>query len=286
MYSTPKAAMWMASWLACMLMMAIAGREVTAELPVFVVMLLRSVIGLILIAPFVIKNRAARTPRFQAHFWRNLVHYSAQYAWFFALTLIPLAQVVSIEFTLPIWTAILAALFLGERLSSYRILAIALGFAGVLIIVRPGVSTIELGQIAALYAAIGFGVSVTMTKSLTRTDSALTIIFYMLLMQAIIGLAPALYVWQWPSAAVWPWVAVVGFVGTVSHYSLARAMAHADATVVVPMDFLRVPLTAIAGYLLYSEQIDLFLTVGAALILSGNFLNLKRDARRARQPGE
>ena len=285
MQSTPKAALWMSAWLTCMVAMAVAGRELTADLPVFVVMLLRSLFGLVLITPLVIKNRAIASPRRRLHLWRNLVHYTAQYAWFFALTLIPLAQVVSIEFTLPIWTAILATVFLGERLSNYRIAAIALGFAGVLIIVRPGVSTVELGQMAALYAAIGFALSLTMTKSLTRSDSALTIIFYMLAVQAAIGLLPALYVWTWPTADKWPWVAVVGFVGTVSHYSLARAMAHADATVVAPMDFLRVPLTALAGYLLYAEQIDLFLTIGAALILTGNMLNLKRDPAKAVRPG-
>ncbi len=280
MQSTKKATLWMAAWLACMVAMAIAGRELTKDLPVFVLMLLRSVIGLAVIAPFVLKNRAARTRRPWLHLWRNLVHYTAQYAWFFAITLIPLAQVVAIEFTLPIWTAILAALFLGERLGGYRIAAVALGFAGVLIIVRPGISAIELGQMAALYAAVGFAVSLTMTKSLTKDDSALTIIFFMLGIQTLIGLLPALHVWTWPPLAAWPWVAVAGLAGTVSHYALARAMAHADATLVVPMDFLRVPLTALAGYLLYAEKVDLFLVAGTALILSGNLANLKRDTAR------
>jgi len=88
-------------------------------------------------------------------------------------------------------------------------------------------------------------------------------------------LLPAIYVWQWPSLTVWGWAIVVAFCGTFSHYCMARALLYADASVVVPMDFLRVPLTALMGWLLYWEQLDAFTVLGAALILAGNFLNLR-----------
>jgi drug/metabolite transporter (DMT)-like permease len=127
----------------------------------------------------------------------------------------------------------------------------------------------------ALSAAVGFGVSVAMVKSLTRTEQTLTILFWMLAVQSVAGFFPALYVWQWPSAHVWGWVLLIAFCGTFSHYCMARALLHADATVVIPMDFLRVPLTAAAGWLLYSERLDLFTVLGAVLILTGNLLNLK-----------
>ena len=204
----------------------------------------------------------------------------AQFAWFKALTLIPLAQVISIEFTMPIWTAILAVAFLGERMGLWKNLAVALGIVGVVIIVRPGTSEIVPGQIIALAAAVGFAISVTMVKSLTRTDSVVTILFWMLLIQSIIGLVPAVDVWRWPSAYVWAWIIVIAFCGTFSHYCLTRAMLHADATVVVPMDFLRVPLAALAGWLLYGERLDTLTILGAALILSGNLLNLKGTGAR------
>ncbi len=277
MQSTPKAALWMAGWLSCTLLMTVAGRELTSDLPVFVVMLLRTMFGAILLLPFVLRAGAMQTHRPKQHLIRACIHYTAQYSWFFALSVIPIAQVISIEFTLSIWTAVLAAIFLGEKLNARRIGAIALGFSGILIIVRPGISTLELGQYVALYAAVGFAITLTMTKSLTRTESALTVIFYMMSVQTLIGLIPAIYVWVWPSPDNWPWVAVIAVVGTVSHYCLTSAMACADATIVVPMDFLRVPLTALVGYLLYAEQIDLFLALGAILILSGNMLNLKRS---------
>ena len=269
----------MGGWLTLMVVIAVAGREATRELSVFQIMLLRSTLGMAMLWPLV---RAAgglaaiRTRRLPQHIGRNAVHYAAQYGWFVALTLIPLAQVVAIEFTMPIWSAALAVLFLGERMSGWKWFAVALGLVGVAVSVRPRAGAIDAGQLIALAAALGFAVSVVLVKSLTRTDAAVAISFWMLVVQSAIGLIPALMVWKWPSAAGWGWVLVVAFCGTYSHYCFARAMQHADTTVVVPMDFLRVPLTALVGWLAYSERLDLFTALGVGLILAGNVLNLVR----------
>jgi drug/metabolite transporter (DMT)-like permease len=268
----------MTGWLACMLVMAVAGRETQRELNVFQVMLLRSVIGFALLYPLVHLAgglRAMRTTHIGRHIFRNIAHYGAQVGWLMALTLIPIAQVISIEFTMPIWTAILAASFLGERVGLWKIVAVALGLAGVAIIVRPFNGSVNTGQLIALTAALGYATSVIMVKALTRTDSAVTIMFRMVALQSMMGLIPGLYVWQWPSAHDWCWLLVIAFVGTYSHYCMTRALLHVDATTVVPMDFLRVPLAALTGWLVYAEQIDLFTALGAALILIGNLLNLK-----------
>jgi drug/metabolite transporter (DMT)-like permease len=276
--SKPRAALWMAGWLALMLIVAVGGRETTRELNVFQIMELRSVIGLFLLYPLIRLNggfAAMKTQRPLQHIGRNLFQYIAQLGWFYALTLIPLGQVVSIEFTMPIWTAILAASFLGERMTVWKISAIVLGVVGVIVIVRPVAGEINPGQLIALAAAVGFGISVAMMKSLTRTENTVAIIFWMLVIQATAGFFPSLYVWIWPSPHVWAWIVVIAFCGTFSHYCMARAMLHADATVVLPMDFLRVPLTALAGWLIYSERLDMFTVLGAALILTGNLLNLK-----------
>jgi drug/metabolite transporter (DMT)-like permease len=284
----------MAGWLTLMLIVAVAGRETTRELNVFQIMEVRSLLGFLMLYPLVQLNggfAAMKTARPLQHIGRNLIHYAAQLGWFFALTLIPLGQVVAIEFTMPIWTAILAASFLGERMNLAKILAVALGLLGVAIIVRPSTAGIDPGQLIALGAAVGFGTSIAMMKSLTRTESTLQIIFWMLVIQSAAGFFPSLYVWQWPSAAVWGWIVVIAFCGTFSHYCMARAMLYADATVVVPMDFLRVPLTALAGWLIYAERLDMFTVLGAALILTGNLLNLRssprvpvRDAATLRSP--
>ena len=268
----------MAGWLALLLILVVAGRETTRELNVFQIMELRSVIGFFMLYPLIRINSgfaAMKTSRPLQHIGRNLVHYGAQLGWFFALTLIPLGQVVAIEFTMPIWTAILAASFLGERITVWKTSAIVLGVVGVFIIVRPVAGEINPGQLIALGAAVGFGISIAMMKSLTRTENISAIVFWMLVVQSAAGFFPSLYVWIWPSAYAWGWIAVIAFCGTFSHYCLARAMLHADATVVVPLDFLRVPLTATVGWQNYSERLDLFTVLGATLILTGNLLNLK-----------
>lgn len=295
--SVQRAAAWMSGWLVLMVVIAVAGRQAMQELSVFQIMLMRSVLGLGLLWPVLHAAgglAAVRTERLPQHGLRNLVHYAAQYGWFAALGLIPLAQVVSIEFTMPIWAAALAVVFLGERLNRQKLLAVALGLVGVLVIVRPwagvaspagavGLGTgsgADVGQLIALAAALGFAISVVLVKSLTRTDRAEAVSFWMLVIQSAIGLLPALWVWHWPSAVVWGWVLLVAFCGTYSHYCFARAMQHADATVVVPMDFLRVPLTALAGWLVYGEWVDSFTVLGVALILAGNLLNLRRPASK------
>ena len=281
--SKPKAALWMAGWLVLMLVVAVAGRETLRELNVFQVMEVRSLLGFLMIYPLIHFNgglRAMRTARPLQHVTRNLVHYGAQLGWFYALTLIPMSQVVSIEFTMPVWTAILAALFLGERMTVWKIAAIVFGVIGVIVIVRPATGEINPGQLIAL-GAVGFGTSIALMKSLTRTEATLTIIFWMLVIQSVAGLGPALWAWQWPSHYAWGWIVVIAFCGTFSHFCMARAMLYADATVVIPMDFLRVPLTALAGWLIYNERLDLFTGLGASLILAGNTLNLKAPARLA-----
>ena len=272
------AALWMAGWLTLMLIVAVAGREALRELNVFQVMEVRSVIGFLLLYPLVRLNggfAAMKTSRPLQHIGRNLIHYGAQLGWFFALTLIPLGQVVAIEFTMPIWTAILAASFLGERITVWKVAAIVLGVVGVVVIVRPATGAVNPGQLIALFAAVGFGISVAMMKSLTKTEATVAIIFWMLVIQSAAGFFPALYVWKWPSPDVWAWIAVIAFCGTFSHFCMARAMLYADATIVLPMDFLRVPLTATIGWLIYAERLDLFTVLGAALILIGNLLNLR-----------
>jgi drug/metabolite transporter (DMT)-like permease len=279
--SKPKAALWMLGWLALLLVMAIAGRESTRELNVFQLMEMRSVLGFLLLYPLIHLNGGlaiVRTMRLMQHVARNLVHYGAQLCWFFALTLIPIGQVVAIEFTMPIWTAILAAAFLGERMTVWKIMAIVLGLIGVLVIVRPTTGAINPGQLIALAAAVGFGISIALMKFLTRTDNTFAIIFWMLVVQSVAGLVPTLYVWVWPSAYTWGWIIVIAICGTFSHFCMARAMLYADATIVVPMDFLRVPLTATAGWLIYGERLDALTVLGAALILTGNLLNLRPAA--------
>ena len=280
--STGKAAIWMAGWLLNTLALTIAGRELGHDIPVFVIMILRSLIAMAILTPIVLYegDLSQRFGNLRLNIIRNIIHYGAQYAWFTALLLIPLAQVVSIEFTMPIWGALIAAMFLGEKLTPVRLAAIAFGFLGILMIVKPGAAIIDEGHAVALLAAIGFAISIALTKVITRKDTALTVIFLMFAIQTVIGAVPAWLTWKWPEPHNWIWVAVVGLAGTFSHYCLSKAISLADMTIVTPMDFLRVPLTVLAGYWLYHEGFDLYSIIGALLILGANTLNLFK----AKQP--
>ncbi|MEQ1942740.1 DMT family transporter [Mesorhizobium sp. VNQ89] len=280
--STLKAALWMCGSMASFLTMTVAGRAIIPALDVFQVMELRSIIGWFILLPLVFVSggfAAMRTKRPWLHIFRNIVHYGGQYSWLMALTMIPLAQLMSIEFTTPIWGSLLAVLFLGERMTFRKVAAILSGMLGVLVIVRPGVSAVEPGHLIMLAGAVCFGVSVVMVKSLTRTDGVVVIIFWMLIIQSVIGIIPALSVWRTPELWMWPWILLVSFTGMSSHFCMARALSYAEATVVMPMDFLRLPLSALIGFLLYSEKIDAFTAVGAVLILAGNLFNLRRRAK-------
>ncbi len=274
-----KATLWMLGSITSFLVMAVAGRATTDYLHVFQVMEMRSIIGFFILLPLVYREGgfgAMRTHRPLQHIGRNVVHYAGQFAWLYALTLIPLAELISIEFTTPIWTAILAVIFLGERLSRWKSAAMVLGLIGVAVIVRPGVDRVDPGHAVMLGGALAFGISLVMTKLLTRTESVVSIIFWMLVIQAVIGLIPAIQTWREPTVDLWPWIVLISFTGMSSHFCMARALSYADATAIVPLDFLRVPLSALIGWLLYSEGIDMFTAFGAALILGGNLLNLQR----------
>lgn len=269
----------MATSIALLLLMAVSGRVITREIDVFQVMEMRSVIAFFMLLPLVYREggiRAMRTSILPSHIGRNVAHYVGQFAWLMGLTMIPLAQVIAIEFTAPIWVALMAAAFLGERLTWRKCMAILFGLAGVLLIVRPGSVPLDPGHLVVLGAAFVFAISFIMTKALTRSDSATKIIFWMLIIQSVIGLVPALKVWIWPSAAVWPWIFLIAFSGTFAHFCMAKALSYAEATLVMPMDYLRVPLSALLGYLLYTETIDGFTALGAALVLAGNLFNLRR----------
>jgi len=273
--------------IALLLLMAVSGRAITREVDVFQVMEMRSVIAFFMLLPLVYREggiRAMRTNILKVHIGRNVAHYVGQFAWLMGLTIIPLAQVIAIEFTAPIWAAIMAAMFLGERLTWRKAVAISFGLAGVALVVRPGTAHLNPGHLIVLGAAFVFAISFITTKVLTRSDSATKIIFWMLIIQSIIGLIPALRVWVWPSAAIWPWILVIAFSGTFAHYCMAKALTYGEASVVMPMDYLRVPLSALLGYLLYAEAIDSFTAIGAGLILAGNLFNLRRpNANRIQQ---
>jgi len=275
------AGLWMVGALFSFLSMAIAGRELSAELNTFQILFFRSAIGLLIISAILSRSgwHQVKTRHGLLHVVRNSAHYVGQFGWFYAISVIPLAQVFAIEFTIPIWTALLAPFLLSERVTATRGLVIAIGFSGILIILRPGMVPMELGAVSALIAAIGYALSHTLTKKITRTDTPLAVIFYMTVIQLPMGAVPSFLEWTTPSMAMLPWLVVVGATALSAHYCMARAFAHADAMVVVPMDFLRLPMVALLGLFFYGEPLDPWVLAGAAVIFAAIFINIMTERR-------
>jgi len=279
------AALWMLGALASFTTMAVAGREISVELNTFQLMFYRSVIGLVVVlaigAALPGGLRGLATARIGLHLTRNCVHFVGQFCWFFALTMISLAEVFAIEFTTPIWVALLAPLLLREQLTKGRILAVVFGFVGVLVVLRPGVNEFGPGHIAMLIGAVGFGLTMITTKQLSATEKPLTILFWMAVLQAPMGLIGTFGEVPLPSMGTALWLLLVGLCGLTAHYSIAQAFRWADASVVAPMDFMRLPVIAVVGMLLYSEALDPFVFIGGAVILAGNWLNIRHEKTRS-----
>ncbi len=265
--------------------MAIMGRMVSGDLDTFEIMLYRSLVGLAVIAGFVAWKNAwsdMKTQRIGVHAVRNLSHFAGQNLWFFAVTVAPLAQVFALEFTSPIWVLILAPLVLGEKLTRVRLFAGICGFIGVLIVTRPLSQEISVGAITAALSAIGFAGSILFTKKLTKTEPTLRILFYLTAMQAVFGLICAGYDLDitLPSMQTILPVVTIGCAGLLAHYCLTSALSVAPATVVVPMDFVRLPAIAVVGYAFYNETLDIYVFLGALIIFFGNYINIWTETRR------
>lgn len=280
------AALWMIGAIVSFSAMAVAGRAVSFQLDTFEIMMYRSLIGMIvvvIVARFAgtLHQVTLRSPG--THVIRNLSHFAGQNLWFYAITVIPLAQVFALEFTGPLWGLLLAPLVLRERLTPPRAFTAILGFVGILIVTRPSPDTASIGVLAAALAAVGFAGSIVFTRKLTRTETLTCILFWMTVLQAGFGVIFAGHDLDiaLPGPATLPWIVLIGLGGLVAHFCLTTALSLAPATVVMPVDFARLPLIAVIGMMFYSEPIDLFVILGAVVIFAANYVNIWQETRKA-----
>lgn len=282
------AALWMAGTLAMISLLAVAGRETMRTLPTMDLIFYRSwmslpiVVLIALVAGHNLRSLVA-TRKPGLHAWRNAAHFAGQFTWLWAITQIPLAEVFALEFTTPLWVALFAPFILRERMTLPRFAAVVLGFIGALIVIRPAGVAIGWGTASALACAVGYAFSYIAMKQLTRTERPLTILFWLCIFQGIYATVLTFGQLTWPAPATWGWLAVVSLSGLAAHYCIARAFALADATIVTPMDYLRVPLIAVVGWLVYLEPLDPFVLIGGAVIAAANIVNLL--AERRAKPG-
>jgi drug/metabolite transporter (DMT)-like permease len=287
MTPTVRAALWMIGSIASFSAMAVAGRELFGRYDTFEIMMYRSAFGVVVVLSLAAATGAWRqinTRNLGLQLLRNMAHFTGQNLWFLAVTLIPLAQVFAMEFTSPLWVVVLSIFLLGERLTATRAIAALMGFIGILIVARPDIGNLNLGIIAAASCAVFFALTNVLTKRLTRTQGITTILFYLTTTQLVFGLLTAGYDGDiaLPDAASLPFLALVGVCGLLAHYCLTNALSLAPATVVVPIDFVRLPVIAIIGMLLYAEALDIWVFVGAGVIFAGNYLNLWFETRKPR----
>jgi drug/metabolite transporter (DMT)-like permease len=282
------AALWMTGSIASFTAMAIAARAIKDVHDTFEIMTWRSLIGfLIVLVVALLRDRLGevRTDRLPSHVLRNIVHFTGQNLWFYALAVIPLAQVFALEFTAPLWVILLAALFLGERITQAKVIAGVLGFVGILLVARPDFAALDIGVVTALLAAVCFASTSVLTKALTRNESIVSILFWLTLMQLGLGLATA----GWdgdlalPTLQTLPWLALIGLCGLCAHFCLTTALSLAPAGIVAPMDFARLPVIAVIGWVWYDETVSPWLVLGAALIVAGILINLRASNRAAVQ---
>ncbi len=278
------AALWMGGAIVSFSSMAVAGRAVSIDLDTFETMFYRSLIGLVIVLTVGGLSGTLHqiTPRrIGAHIGRNLCHFTGQNLWFYAITVIPLAQVFALEFTTPLWVTLLAPLFLGERLTARRALAAAVGFVGILIVARPDFDQINPGMIAVLLAAIGFAGTAIFTKRLTRTETITCILFWLTALQAVFGAICAGFDGDitLPNGSNALALLIIGCAGLFAHFCLTKALSIAPAMLVMPIDFLRLPVIAIVGILLYDEALEFYVFLGGALIFAANYFNLGTDQR-------
>ena len=282
MSNTVRGVLWMGGAVLSFTAMAIAVRELQRHMGSFEIVFMRSLVMLAIVLAMLPRAGmlSIRTTRIALHLWRNLIHFLGQVLWVYSLGVLTLATVFAIEFTMPMWTALLAWLFLKERFSFPRLVQLALGFGGVLIILRPGGAGFHPAALAMILGSLCYASSFIFTKRLTSTDSALAVLFWMSVIQTPISLVAAAPQWVAPVAADLPWIVAIGIGSFSAHYCMTRAMTLVDAMVAVPIDFARLPLIAVVGAAVYNEPFEPLVLVGAAVIFAGSYYSLSRERPR------
>lgn len=267
--------------------MAVAGRALSADYDTFEIMMYRSCVGLLCVSLILTGSGSWGQVTLRSmgtQLIRNIAHFTGQNLWFFAITVVPLAQVFALEFTSPLWVIVLSPLILGEKITSVRALAALLGFVGILIVARPSPETLSPGLLMAAASAVFFALTMMFTKKLTRTESIACILFWLTAIQLVLGFLAAGYDGDVarPTSEAMPWLVLVGLAGLLAHFCITNALAIAPATVVVPFDFTRLPVIAVVGMMLYHEPLEIWVFVGAAVIFAANYMNIVAENRKNR----
>ena len=281
-----RGALWMCAAATAFALMITLVRHLTDGLHPLQVVFLRTAFGLMAMLPWLLRQGMSvmRTARLRLHLLRALIGIFAMVGWFTTLSLMPLAEATALSFTAPIFTSVLAVLILGEVMRLRRWSATVIGFLGAVIILRPGVAAIEPAALLAVATAAVWASSTILIKVMARTESAGAITTYMVLLTTPMTLLAALFVWQNPTLGQLGWAALLGVAGSIGHFCMSRALATADATVVAPLDYLRLPIVALIAFIAFGEVPGVWVWIGAAVIAASSVYIAQREARSKGTP--
>lgn len=276
---------WMALCILSFAGVGIAVRALSSHMAIVEIVMFRALFGVVLALPWLLSNGlgALRTERLGLHLWRSAANGLGMFCWFTALSLMAIGDVVALQFTTPLWLVLMGAMFLRERVDGARWTATAIGFVGALIIIRPGFAEITWGVFFVMVAAVLYAANHAMTKPLARSDSGGAIVFYMNLIHLPVFVALVPFFWTVPVTGDIGWLVLLGVCGASSHVFLARAVRLADVSYLAPIDFLKLPTVAVAGYFLFGDVSDLMTWGGAAVIFGAGYYNTWRERRLEKQ---
>lgn len=281
-----KVGMWMAVSAACFAVLVGIVRFLSAEMDVFVISFWRNCFAVLIFLPWLVRvgPAALKTRRIGTYLVRSTFMVVSSTLLFFSVVLMPIGEATALSFTTPLFTTILAVLVLRETVGLRRWSALVIGFAGVLIMLRPGVAAFEPAAILVILSAISFAAVVVIAKMLAATESPELIVVYLSLFSIPLSLVPALFYWQWPNGEQFLWLVALGAMASGNMYGISRALQIGDASLSQPFDFFRLPMTALVGYFYFQEVLDIWVWVGAAVIFASAAYVTHREALKRRRP--
>jgi drug/metabolite transporter (DMT)-like permease len=265
--------------------MTITLRLATRHVSSFEAAFFRSLFGLIFSLPLLIKPGFAllRTRNFHLYLWRGGSGTLSMLASFWAIAHLPLAQAVSISYSTPLFVTIGAVFLLGEIVHARRWSAVAIGFLGVLIIMRPGQMHFSFDMLIALAGAAFAASSYISIKFLSRTERPDAVVIYMTLIMTPLALIPAAYQWTWPDAGGWLWLVLTGLLATIAQVCMTRAYQAGEVSALIPINFIQLPVVSVFAYVLFGQSVDAATVLGAGIIIAANIYIVRREAKLARQ---
>jgi drug/metabolite transporter (DMT)-like permease len=282
---TPRGALWMLCACAAFACMGVTARYLTRFLPPEELVFFRNALALVWMLPWVMRVGVVglRTRHFGMYIGRSVLAFVSMFCWFTALVTLPLAEAIALGFTQPLFATVLAVVLLGEVVRLRRWTATILGFLGAMVILRPGLEEVTAAHLLVLFSSATGAITSVVVKRLTRTEDPNTIVTYMTLLATPLALLIAVPGWVWPDAATWFWLVALGLLGTIGHQAVTRAIGHLDASLVAPLDFMRLPMAAALAWLAFGEVPDVWTWIGGAMIGAASIYIAHREAQLARQ---